>query len=268
MQGFLKKIPVNFHAIIYAIICIICVFVAGEISKTIAFLLIDKGINFPIREFLNLAIILLFARIFFAPNDALISIKDFNFAAILIGVFCALFIVFGSWAIAFFTNTISLSLKNNPINIGIIFSLIVLLIHGFCEEYIAQKFVRIKFVENYGLIKGILLCALIFPIVQFFQGYRNIFFIIDSYLLGLIFTLLATRFTYIAAATLHGIWTWLELVVAPELLVLKVNQQNIWFSQSDTYGSVSLLIICAILIFALSLFVVFGYKSVHDKKLY
>lgn len=266
MQDFLKKIPIKYHAIIYAIISILCVYIAGETSKIIAFFANNKGINLPIREFINLAIILLFAKMFFASENNLIAIKDFNFSAILIGVLCALLIVCGSWAIALFAKTISISFKNNFIYGPLLFSFIILFIHGFCEEYIAQKIVRIKLVENYGLLNGILLCALIFPIIQFLQGYRNPLFIIDSYLLGLIFTILANRFGYISAAALHGIWTWLELVVAPELLVLKVNQNNAWFSQSDTYGSASLLIICVVLIFALLFFDIFGYKSAHDKK--
>lgn len=266
MQGVLKKFPIKYHGIIYAILCIFCVFIAGETSKTIAFIAIDKGINFPIREFINLVIILLFARMFFAKQNNLIAIKDFSFSAILIGAFCALFIVSGSWIIALFTKTISISLKNNFTYVPILLSFIILFIHGFCEEFIAQKFVRIKLIDNFGLLNGILLCALIFPIIQFLQGYRNPIFIIDSYLLGLIFTILANRFGYISAAALHGVWTWLELVLAPELLELKVNLNNIWFSQSDTYGSVSLLIICVVLIFALSLFDIFGYKNAHDKK--
>lgn len=266
MQDFLNKIPAKYHAIIYAIISIFCVYIAGEASKIIAFFANDKGINFPIREFINLALILVFAKIFFGKNDDLISLKDFNFIAILIGVFCALFIVFGSWVIAFITKTISIVPKTNFANITLLFSAIILFIHGFCEEFIAQKFVRTKLVENYGRLNGILLCALIFPTIQFLQGYRSPIFIIDSYLIGLVFTILANRFGYIAAAALHGIWTWLELVLFPEILTLKVNQTNIWFSQNDTYGSVSLLIICLVLIFALSLFDIFGYKNAHDKK--
>lgn len=266
MQDFLNKIPAKYHAIIYAIISIFCVYIAGEASKIIAFFANDKGINFPIREFINLALILVFAKIFFAKNNDLISPKDFNFIAIIIGVFCASFIVFGSWAIALFTKTISIVPKSNFANITLLFSAIILFIHGFCEEFIAQKFVRTKLVENYGRLNGILLCALIFPTIQFLQGYRSPIVIIDSYLIGLIFTILANMFGYIAAAALHGIWTWLELVLFPEILTLKVYQNNIWFSQNDTYGSLSLLIICLVLIFALSFFDIFGYKSAHDKK--
>lgn len=266
VQDFLNKIPAKYHAIIYAIISIFCIYIAGEASRIIAFFANDKGINFPIREFINLVIILLFAKIFFARENELVTIKDFNLSAIIIGAFCASFIVFGSWAIALFTRTISIASKSNFANITLFFSFIILFIHGFCEEFIAQKFVRTKFVKTYGRLNGILLCALIFPIIQFLQGYRSPIFIIDSYLIGLVFTILANRFGYISAAAMHGIWTWLELVLFPEILTLKVNQNNIWFSQSDTYGSVSLLIICMVLIFALSLFDIFGYKNAHDKK--
>ena len=120
MQDFLNKIPAKYHAIIYAIISIFCVYIAGEASKIIAFFANDKGINFPIREVINLALILVFAKIFFAKNNDLISPKDFNFIAIIIGAFCASFIVFGSWAIALFTKTISIAPKSNFANITLL----------------------------------------------------------------------------------------------------------------------------------------------------
>lgn len=267
MHKHIQAMPIKLRAISFMALCVICIYISGELSRAIAYFALNNGTNFAFKDILNAALIIFCGYYFVLPRKSLPKISDFSLIGIGVGILIAIALVFGAWLIAYFAKAMILTPKANNIDYSqIIFSLFLLILHGFSEEYLSQNYLRKFLNANLGRINAILLTACIFPIVQFLQGYHGALFLLEGYLIGLIFTLLAQKYSYMAAVFAHGVWSWLELSLLPEILSIRQNGQNIWINNGDTYGSVSLLIILVALLFALSLFEVFGYKNAHDKK--
>jgi hypothetical protein len=261
----------NFMSLFYALIAIITVVLCGKASDLIAMSLANMGTEFPIRDLINLGLILVIINLGFAKKKPIITISEINTDAIFSGVSVGFLLVGIAWIIAILKNGVLIGYAPQDGNLLPIFGgFFILLLHGFAEQFIIQKFVRQYLIKDFGIIGGTLITALCFPIIQALQGYYQPIYLINGIVIGLLFTLLANLYGAVAPSVAHSIWSWLELITIPQIYFFFVRPNNPFFSGNDTYGSYSIMISGGCLLFALLLLQIFSYKGEkkanYDKK--
>lgn len=265
-----------------AIFAIAATFIAGLASADISAGLVQLGVNFPLREPFNFAIV----YGFFYLWQKLEANQEVNFCqtpiifiggikAFIIGIIICLFVLIPPWAILTIGKQASLVVaRNTLIDLPIIITtlvlpLIILVLHGLAEQFLMGFIAQETASRKFGFRAGIIIAAFVFCILQYLQGYRTIGFIFSSLSFGLILGILTYRFGLWAAASLHGIWAWTELALIPQFYTIKFKDNLIAGGTSDSYSSLVFALVCLAvaicLYFGLGLSKSFNYKASDDK---
>jgi|GEM_PF-2773611 len=168
-----------------------------------------------------------------------------------LGSLCGLGLAFLAIALAGFGGAIGPGAGPDARDVASVFALIILvpalILHGCAEEIVFRGIVQEAAIALFGVRGGVVFAALGWTLLQFFQGYTSPMHILNSFLVGLGFGLVALRAGVLAAGTAHGLWTWAETrlfgfgpLASPPLFDLDVVTPNFWTGPfSDTYGGLA-----------------------------
>ena len=264
-----------------AIFALLATFLAGIVSSDISATLIRWGLNLPLREPINLAIIIGFYLLWlklakkpFGNGEFNGPIKFGNLKSFIIGaVVCALILGL-SWGSLLVTNHIESSAKPKEIGnallvISLIYSLFFVLLHGLAEQFLLGVIAQNYAIGKLGYFGGIIIGATLFLLLQTLQGYQTIGLMLSSFAIGLVLAILAQKYGVLAAASLHGFWTWFEVSVLPQFFAIKLKSNIFAAGGTDTYGSMAFTIIsfivALVLYWGLGVSKTLLYKSNNDK---
>ena len=252
-----------------AIYCLLATFFAGLASENIALSATFNGLKLPIREPLNLLIVFLFFYLFprFFGKFEFSEINWGRPYASLIGILVPLLLIIIVWGIFYFTGSLiidSISLSPNIISFPIILSLVFVLIHGAAEQLLINKIGQEVFAQKFGVWGGILAAGIMFAALQALQGYDSPIYIINSLIFGALLGILAQVFGLMAAAIAHGVWTWAEIIVLPQILQYHLVPNFISGGGQDSYSSPIFAIVALALCFALGVLINLNYRQNHD----
>lgn len=264
-----------------AVFALAATFIAGAASSDLAIGLVQMGLNLPLREPLNFAIVfgffLLWQRLSpktevnFCQSKAIIY---GDLKSLLLGALAIAFVLGASWLILILLNQVANFGKLDTkfelaLALGLVFSLSFILIHGLAEQFLLAFVAQETATQKYGTLFGILIVAFVFCTLQYLQGYRSIGYILSSIGFGLLIGVLSKRFGMIAAASLHGFWTWIETVLIPTFYKTSFKENLFAGGTADTYQSLAFAIVCTLvaicLYFWLGLSKSFNYKAIDDK---
>ena len=244
------------------------IFLSGKLSEFFANYLVNFGINIPLKEFINLAFVLIIFNFIQKkwPFDDKNEKFDFQFS-VLTGFFAAIYLVCLSWILLWQFGFLKITLNFKPdwqsqILIGWAF----MIVHAFNEQFLLQKIIRPIANNYFNKWAAILMGAFCFILVQNLQGYAAPIYSLNNLIIGMIFIIIGNKTGLWGAVLLHATWSWLELVLAPNIFDFKLISQQPFFVGNDSYGTIILSLIGICLIFALSLIKTFSYKANYDKE--
>lgn len=238
------------YALLSLIYSIIATYCAGELSEQIARFLVINGLGFPIREQLNILMVVFFYYIyikFYEPPKN--TIKFGNLSGFFISIITILLILLISWSFMIFSWQIKdfkLNISSNIDPIAIAASIIFMIMHGFAEQFLIQKLAQQNFDAMFGRNAGILAAGFAFASLQTWQGYSDIIYIINSFMIGVLMAMFAIKFGIMAAATMHGLWTFFETQLLPLFFSYNIINKPFLNIGTDSYGSLFFGVICLI----------------------
>ncbi|KAF0117505.1 MAG: hypothetical protein FD163_1510 [Hyphomonadaceae bacterium] len=253
-----------------AIYVVAATYFAGLASTNIAYGLAFKGIAIPVREPLNIGIVLAFYWLFLKYQRNLVNnpMPIGGLKAVFFGVGTTIILLsatwFGLWQIRALTN-----FTPSPIDqqaaIGVIFGFVFVFIHGLSEQWLLQKIGQQLFAQFYGKWVGILSAGAMFAILQALQGYATPIYIVNSVVFGVLMAIMAAKFGILAAAAAHGFWTWAEVIYLPAAFDFHLSAGLFSGQRQDSYSSLIFTLVAAALCLILGFAKNFNYKTKHDE---
>lgn len=221
------------------IVCILVVIFtiwAGSASINISLYLNSLGVNLPLREPLNLFIAFIcfkFLKKNFPVNH--IDINLGNLKSYILGASVIVIWLFLAWLIAYLSKALVIKPIPNPLYFSLLLGFVLVFIHGAAEELMLQSVIRPVIQNYFGKDIAIIITALSFMTIQYFQGYDDIFELLNSFIFGMVTALLAMRFGLFAAIAMHSLWTFIETILISNFY--KIEFINTLYSNggNDTY---------------------------------
>lgn len=256
----------KFKIILFAFFCAFITYFFGELSTQFALLISNSIIDFPIKDILNFALIFAFYKIIFAKikieNQILYSnpFKNAFFGAFIIAAWLLI-----TWFILAKFNflEINVNLKKGW-QFQIFIGSFLIIFHSSSEQLLLQKIIRPILNNNFTSFLAIILGALSFTFVQFLQSYSQPIYLINSFLIGIVFVIIGNKFGLWGGIFAHGFWSWFELIFLPNIFDFNLHGKNNFLIGNDSYGTYILSITGICLIFVLLLLQRFSYKAKHD----
>lgn len=229
---------------------------AGFASAELAGLLVTAGLQVPLREPLNLLMVLAVGWLAFSRLGPATAIRLGQAGpGAMVGAVVALGVLLAAWGLLIATGAASsprwIGDSTAPVALAA-FALPWMVLHGLSEQYLVHRLAQDRAERWRGAWAGILVAALVWTGVQALQGYVAPVLLVNSFLLGCLFGLVARGPGGVLAAGLaHGLWSWLETVVWRSLWQWQLEPGLGAVGDQDSYGTWALtLVLLAVLLVA------------------
>lgn len=229
---------------------------AGFASADLASLLVTAGLQVPLREPLNLLMVLGLGWLAFRTLGPPTAIRLGQAGpGVMAGAAVALGVLLAAWGLLMATGAASsprwVGDSTAPVALAV-FALPWMVLHGLSEQYLVHRLAQDRAERWRGPWPGIFVAALVWTGVQLVQGYAAPVLLVNSFLLGCLFALLARGPGGVLAAGLaHGLWSWLETVVWRSLWQWQLDPGAGAVRDQDSYGTWALtLVLLAVLLVA------------------
>lgn len=229
---------------------------AGVASAELAGLLVSAGVQLPLREPLNLLMVLAVGWLAFRRLGPPTAIRLGQVGpGVMAGALLALGVLLGAWGLLIATGAASsprwIGDSTAPVALAV-FALPWMVLHGLSEQYLVHRLAQDRAGRWRGAWPGIVIAALVWTGVQALQGYVAPVLLVNSFLLGCLFGLVARGPGGVLAAGLaHGLWSWLETVVWRSLWQWNLEPGAGAVRDQDSYGTWALtLVLLAVLLLA------------------
>lgn len=229
---------------------------AGDLSAELAGRLVSAGVQVPLREPLNLLMVLVVGWLAFGSLGPPTVIRLGQAGpGVLVGAVMALGVLLGAWGLLIATGAASsprwIGDSTTPVALAV-FALPWMVLHGLSEQYLVHRLAQDRAERWRGAWAGILVAALVWTVAQALQGYVAPVLLVNSFLLGCLFGLVARGPGGVLAAGLaHGLWSWLETVVWRSLWQWNLEPGAGAVRDQDSYGTWALtLVLLAVLLVA------------------
>jgi membrane protease YdiL (CAAX protease family) len=139
--------------------------------------------------------------------------------------------------------------------IALLVPYLFLIVHGFAEESLVRGIAQREGHQGFGALGGVSISAICFCVLQGFQGYVDVYNVVNGALFGACLGFLALGAGGIwTAIGAHAGWSWLEIAVLGQAGQIVKGDKWLAGSGPDSYGSPAFtIILLAVVIVQLAL---------------
>lgn len=263
----LKQISAHGFVAVYVVLA---TFLAGLASTNIAYGFAFDGLKIPLREPLNLGIVLVFYWLFlkYQPNAIITQMSIGGFWSACFGIGATIVLLLAVWLIFWQTGVlanIAARTIDGQTALSIAVGFIFVFIHGLSEQWLIQKIGQQLLANTYGIWAGLIGAGAMFAILQALQGYNAPIYMLNSFAFGVFMAILAHKFGLLAAAAAHGFWTWGEVIYLPTAFTFQFRPAVFVGYGPDSYGSIVFTIVTTLLCLILGIATNINYKPNNDE---
>lgn len=247
MAGFARTSPGQ-QVLLAALIALAGTVAAGVASAELAALLVSAGLQVPLREPLNLIIVLGVGWLAYRRMGPPQAIRLGQVGpGVVMGAGVAVGVLLGAWGLLILTGAAAaprwVGDTTSPLVVAV-FALPWMVLHGLSEQYLVHRLAQDRAERWRGAWSGVIISALVWTGVQALQGYVAPVLLVNSFLLGCLFGLVARGPGGVLAAGLaHGLWSWLETVVWRSLWQWELEPGIGAVRDQDSYGTWALTLV-------------------------
>lgn len=244
------------QVVLAALVALVGTVAAGLASAELAAWLVRAGVQVPLREPLNLVMVLGIGWLAYRWLGMPQLIRLGRFApGLMVGSGLALGILLAAWGLLIQTGAAAsprwVGDTTSPLALAL-FALPWMVLHGMSEQYLVHRLAQDRAERWRGPWPGIIVAALVWTGVQAMQGYVAPVLLVNSFLLGCLFGYVARGPGGVLAAGLaHGLWSWLETVVWRSLWTWQLEPGLGAVRDQDSYGTWALTLVLLALLLAL-----------------